>query len=225
MALITLKDLTLKYEGKTVIDKMSLEVNEGDFICVVGENGTGKSTLIKSLVGLKNIDSGKIIFNDIKRSDIGYIAQQNNIQKHFPATVFEVVMQGLENTKTLSPFYKKEEKELCLNTLEKLGVKDIAKKSIAELSGGQQRRVLLCRALMSSKKLLIMDEPAASLDTAGAKDVYAMTKRLSETENMAAIVVLHDLTNALKYATKIVLIKENSHKILSPDEYIREVEV
>lgn len=223
--LITLKNLTLKYEKNTVIENVNLQVAEGDFICVVGENGTGKTTLIKSLVGLKNLDSGEIVYDSINKSDISYIAQQNNIKRHFPASVLEVVMQGLESAKTLSPFYKKEEKALALKTLRKLGIENIANKPISELSGGQQRRVLLSRALISSKKLLIMDEPVASLDTAAAKEIYNIAKKLCEDEKMAVVVVLHDLGNAIKYATKILWIKDDSHKLLTPQEYLKEAEL
>ena len=225
MAMITLNNLTLKYDGNVVLQNVNFSVNEGDFICVVGENGTGKSTLIKSLVGLKSIDSGEVIYENINRSDISYIAQQNNIKRNFPATVLEVVMQGLEGRKNLTPFYKKEEKALALNALKKLGIETVANKLINELSGGQQRRVLLARALISPKKLLIMDEPVASLDTAAAKEIYTITKNLCENEKMAAIVVLHDLGNAIKYATKILWIKDDSHKLLSPGDYLKEAEL
>ena len=222
MALVTLENLTLKYEGKVVLNKVNFEINEGDFICVVGENGTGKSTLIKSLVGLKNIDDGNMTFGGLKKSDIGYIAQQNNIQDNFPASVFEVAMQGLENSKTLSFFYGREEKALVLNALKKLGLEHLCNTPINELSGGLQRRVLLCRALMSSKKLIVMDEPTSSLDNLSAKEIYKTTKQLCEDEKMAAVVVLHDLDNAINYANKILLIKNDSYKMLTPSEYLKE---
>ena len=106
MALIKCENVSIGYEGQTVVRDLNFEIGQGDYLCIVGENGSGKSTLVKSLLGLKAVDSGKIEFGDgLKQKEIGYLPQQNDFQKDFPASVYEVVLSGRLNSRGFRPFY------------------------------------------------------------------------------------------------------------------------
>ena len=158
MALIKTENLTLSYENMTVIKDMSFEVNSGDYLCIVGENGSGKSTLMKALLSLKKPVDGSITFGDgLLRREIGYLPQQTNAQRDFPASVSEVVISGCLNSRGIRPFYSPREREIAAENMERLGITELKKRSYRDLSGGQQQRVLLARALCATKKLLLLD--------------------------------------------------------------------
>ena len=164
MALITCRDLTLSYDGNVVISQLSFQVNWGLFVHR-GENGCGKSTLLKAMLSLKSPDGGEIVFQEgLRRGDIGYLPQQTEAQKDFPANVWEVVLSGCLNSRGLRPFYSKADRARARANMEKLGIADLSRACFRELSGGQQRRVLLARALCAAKRLLLLDEPFAGLD-------------------------------------------------------------
>ena len=113
MALITCENVSIGYEGQTVVKELNFSIERGDYLCIVGENGSGKSTLVKSLLGLKGADRGKIIYGDgLKKNEIGYLPQKNEEQKGFPASVYEVVLSGRLNGRGWKPFYRKEDKKL-----------------------------------------------------------------------------------------------------------------
>ena len=105
MALIKCENVSIGYEGQTVVRDLTFEINSGDYLCIVGENGSGKSTLVKSLLGLKSVEKGKIHYGDgLKQNEIGYLPQQTDSQKDFPASVYEVVLSGRLNSRGLKPF-------------------------------------------------------------------------------------------------------------------------
>ena len=147
MALIQCENISIAYEGQTVIEDLSFQMNQGDYLCIVGENGSGKSTLVKSLLGLKSPSKGKIIFGDgLLQREIGYLPQQNDVQKDFPASVYEVVLSGRLNGCGFHPFYKAEDKRRAKENMQLLGIDDLARSCFRDLSGGQKQRVLLARA-------------------------------------------------------------------------------
>ena len=146
MAQIICNKISIGYDKNPVVKELSFEINSGDYLCIVGENGTGKSTLIKSMLGLIPTINGEIVFGDgLTKKEIGYLPQQTAVQKDFPATVWEVVMSGFQNQCRFRPFYIKQEKQIAKENLVKLGIENLAKKCYRELSGGQQQRVLLAR--------------------------------------------------------------------------------
>jgi len=210
MPQLTCQDLTLGYEGKTVVSNLSFSVNKGDYICIVGENGSGKSTLMKALLRLKAQISGQIITGDgLTQKDIGYLPQQTAVQKDFPATVREVVRSGCLNRCGLRPFYNSDEKRMAEDNMEKLGIADIAKHCYRELSGGQQQRTLLARALCATGKILLLDEPAAGLDPVAADEMYTLIKKLNG-DGVTIIMISHDIAAAVKYASHILHMGELS---------------
>ena len=165
MALIKCENVSIGYEGQMVVHDLNFEINQGDYLCIVGENGSGKSTLVKSLLGLKNVDKGKIVFGDgLKQTEIGYLPQQTDVKKDFPASVYEVVLSGRLNSRGMKPFYTAEDKKQAWEKMDMLGIRDLAKQCFRDLSGGQRQRVLLARALCATKKLLLLDEPVTGLD-------------------------------------------------------------
>ena len=208
---IECRNLALGYDGKVVVEGLNFSVCQGDYLCIVGENGAGKSTLIKTLLRLKNPISGEIVMNDeLKSGGIGYLPQQSEIQRDFPAAVKEIVLSGCLKIKGFSPFYSKVQKEVALENMKKLGIADIANRSYRELSGGQQQRVLLARALCASRKILLLDEPAAGLDPVATADMYSVIEELNSS-GITVVMVSHDIHAAVKYAEHILHI---SHKPL-----------
>lgn len=205
MSQIIVKNVSLGYDGKIFIDGLDFTVNKGDYLCIVGENGSGKSTLIKALVGLKKITDGKIsVSGDLMPNEIGYLPQSSKIQSDFPASVMEIVLSGFSGRLRLRPFYTKTEKQIASEKLKKLGIMELSKKSFKELSGGQQQRVLLARALCSTSKILILDEPVTGLDPIIANDLYELIAKLNKEDELTVIMVSHDVHSAMKYASHIL---------------------
>lgn len=210
MAYITCKDLTLGYEGHAIVSNLNFEVGKGDYLCIVGENGTGKSTLIKTLLHLQEAISGEIIIGDgLKAYEVGYLPQQTVVQKDFPATVEEIVLSGTLAKCKWKPFYGKREKQLAEEKMKRMEIWNLRKACYRNLSGGQQQRTLLARALCAASKVILLDEPVTGLDPKVTAEFYQVTKDLSE-EGIAVIMVSHDV-QALNYATHILhMDKENS---------------
>ena len=156
--LIVCRDLSLGYEGYSVLSHLNLQVRSGDYLCVVGDNGSGKSTLLRGLLGLLPPLSGTIQrAAELERGAVGYLPQQTRAQRDFPATVEEVVLSGCLNRKGLRFFYTAAQRSRALMNMGKLGVLELRGKSYRDLSGGQQQRVLLARALCAASRLLILD--------------------------------------------------------------------
>ena len=204
MALINVNGVSLGYEGKSIVNDLNFSVNKGDYLCIVGENGSGKSTLMKTLLGQKNVISGKIEFSDgLKQNEIGYLPQQTEVQKDFPASVKEVVLSGCLNSNGMRPFYSKDQKKRVAEIMEKLGITELSKKCYRELSGGQQQRVLLARAMCATKKLLVLDEPVAGLDPVVTKNLYRLITEINN-EGITVIMVSHDIHAAIEFASHIL---------------------
>lgn len=205
MALITCKDVCLGYDGGAVLHDVNFEVCRGDLLCIVGENGSGKSTLIKGLLGLKAPLSGSITLGDgLKHTEIGYLPQQTELQRDFPASVMEVVLSGRLNGMHGRVFYSKADRAAALENLERMGVDDLKNQSYQALSGGQQQRVLLARALCATKKLLLLDEPVTGLDPVATGELYNLIKLINLCNGITVIMVTHDIEAALRYSTKVL---------------------
>ena len=138
---IICEGLAVGYSGKPLCNGFDLEINNGDYICIVGENGAGKSTLIKTLVGLIPAINGKVLLRgNVDKSDIGYLPQQREMQKDFPASVWEVVLSGCLDRLGFKPFYGHKERKLAADAIRELDLEDIKNESFRELSGGQRQR-------------------------------------------------------------------------------------
>ncbi len=202
---IECKELSLGYNQMEIAEGISFSLKEGDYLCIVGENGAGKSTLVKTLLGLNAPMGGEIIFDkSIRTKDIGYLPQQADLQRDFPATVWEIVLSGCLGGMGMRPWFSKTEKALAEENLKKLGIFDLKHKSYRNLSGGQQQRVLLARALCAAKKILLLDEPAAGLDPVATNEMYHLVMELNHHEGLTVIMVSHDINAAVKHAKHIL---------------------
>jgi zinc transport system ATP-binding protein len=173
MPLLTFENIAIGYENNIILDNLSFSIESGDYLAILGENGAGKSTLLKTMLGLIPPLKGKIIFDrEVKRTEVGYLPQQTAVQRDFPASVWEVVISGCLAKNGLRPFYTKEDKALARENIKKMGLEGLEKRCYRELSGGQQQRVLLARALCSSNKLLVLDEPVTGLDPKATNQLY-----------------------------------------------------
>ncbi|MBO5039823.1 MAG: metal ABC transporter ATP-binding protein [Clostridia bacterium] len=211
MTAIECKDLWLSYGSASVIEGLSFSLENGKCLCIAGENGTGKSTLIKALLGLKDASRGEIVFfNGEKKHGIGYLPQRSDAQSDFPASVWEVVLSGKLTSGKRFPFYTKKDKEEAMAKLELLDILRLKDKSFAELSGGQQQRVLLARALCAATQLILLDEPVAGLDPTATSEFYKIIHRLKD-EGITVIMVSHDIHCALAVADKLLILRNDGY--------------
>ena len=210
MSLIISKNLTFSYDGKIVVNDINFSINQGDYVCIVGENGAGKSTLLKGLLRLKTPTKGEIIYNkNLHSNDIGYLPQQTNNLKDFPASVQEVVFSGYLNKLNFKPFFTKKDKNIIYENMRKMGIIHLKKKCYNELSGGQQQKVLLARALCSSEKLILLDEPIIGLDPISTNEFYSLVSEINKNLGITIIMVSHDIHSAIKYSSHILHINCN----------------
>ncbi len=208
MSIILAKNLSVGYEKQVVLSDLNFSIEPGDYFCIVGENGSGKTTLMKTLLGLQAPLAGTIEFKDgLSKNQIGYLPQQSENQRDFPASVYEIVLSGCQSGLGKGFFYNKQQKQLVNENLEKMGIANLKNRCYRELSGGQQQRVLLARALCATKKVLLLDEPVTGLDSKTTEELYQLIQRLNS-EGMTIIMISHDMENVKKYATNILDVKE-----------------
>jgi len=207
--LLEIKDLSAGYDGNIVLENISLEIFSNDFIGVIGPNGGGKTTLIKTILGLVKPISGEMHLL-ISKKNIGYLPQVNQIDKRFPISVIDVVRSGKANTALFSSFYKiKQEKEKAESLLQEMGILAIRNKSIGELSGGQMQRVFLCRALMNEPELLVLDEPSTYVDNNFEGELYLKLKELNN--RMAILLISHDVGTISFFVKTIACVNRSLH--------------
>ena len=211
MTAVECKDLWLSYGSASVIEGLSFSLEKGKCLCIAGENGTGKSTLIKALLGLKEATRGEIVFfGGEKKHGVGYLPQRSDAQSDFPASVWEVVLSGKLNGGRHLPFYTKNDKAEAEEKLELLDIVNLKDKSFAELSGGQQQRVLLARALCAATQLILLDEPVAGLDPTATSEFYKIIHRLKD-DGITVIMVSHDIHCALAVADKLLILRNDGY--------------
>ena len=220
MSLLEINNLVLGYEKQTIINNISFEVNNNDFILIVGSNGVGKSTLVKGILGLIKPLSGEINYNDLKKKFVGYMPQETKVDANFPASVKEIVLSGLLNNMGFRPFYNKEDKKRLDEVLSILHIENLKNKSFSELSGGQRQKVLLARSLCATKKLLILDEPSNNLDQQSKAEFYTTLKHLNEGHNIAIIMITNDIDNDSLIGNKVLALKTDGYTFTSTDEYM-----
>jgi len=205
--------VTFGYDGRPAIEDATFSVAPGDFVCVVGPNGGGKTTLVKLLLGLLRPQKGRVevLGRDpvSARSHIGYMPQQAMVDNRFPVTAFEVALMGrLHRTRRFGPYSRadKDAADRVLGQVDALGFRD---ESFGALSGGQRQRVLIARALACEPRLLFLDEPTASLDAAVEREFYELLRRLNE--DMTIVVVSHDLSFVSRYVKTVLCVGRRVH--------------
>ncbi|MDR2233370.1 MAG: ABC transporter ATP-binding protein [Tannerella sp.] len=211
--LLEVKDITVKYGVKTVLSEISFTLWKNDFLGIIGPNGGGKTTLLKAILGLLKPSSGQIIFykddRQVNMLKIGYLPQINQIDRAFPISVHEVVASGLISEKKGWRHYSKEQQQRISETLDKMGIRDKAKRPVSDLSGGELQRVLLCRAIVSHPDLLILDEPNTFVDKLYEAKLYQMLEEINR--DMSIILVSHDTGTILPMVKNIACINETLH--------------
>ena len=221
MSAVSVSDVTLSYDNLTVAEHVSFDVEFGDYVCIVGENGTGKSTLLKTIVGIHQPKSGHILFDcDIRNGDIGYLPQQTVVRDDFPASVGEIVLSGCRGLLGKRPFFGAEERRIADKNMDLLGISDLKKTSFRELSGGQRQRVLLAKALCCARKILVLDEPVTGLDPLVTADMYSIL-RLINGEGVTIIMVSHEIGEAVKQASKILHLKHGVEFYGKTEDYLK----
>ncbi len=218
--LMQAKNISLGYQGKTVASGISFTVEEEDFLCIVGHNGAGKSTLLRTILKLQPLLSGSIEYNPEFKTKIGYLPQQTEAQKDFPASVREIILSGFCTEKKLLPFYTKAQKMAAHEKCILMGMEDYEAKCFRELSGGQKQRVLLARALcavegasqipQNVRPVLILDEPTASLDPEASELFNSLLLSLNRDRHITVMEISHDMESTLSMAKHILHVSEES---------------
>ncbi|MDR1073763.1 MAG: metal ABC transporter ATP-binding protein [Treponema sp.] len=245
-AILTCQNASFGYDGHVVVHNLTFSVEKSDYLCIVGENGSGKSTLIKGIMRLIAPLQGDVTINAgssapnrgegcrgarIQGGEIGYLSQASAAKKDFPAGVSEIVLSGMAGRMGLRPFYSRKEKEAAASIMRRLNIADLQRRCFRELSGGQQRRVLIARALCAvspgdiaslndaARKMLVLDEPAAGLDPLVTAEVYELLQTLNTEIGIAIVMVSHDIESALKYARHVLHITPARCFYGTTDEY------
>lgn len=229
--IIEIKNLSFSYDKTNVLENINLNIKENDFLAIIGPNGGGKSTLLKLILGINSLKEGEIIRN-LGVEEFGYVPQNTNLNINFPITAQEVVLMGATSKKRKLFGYSNEDIQKAKESLEKVGMSNFSESKIGSLSGGQRQRVFIARALCSNPKAIFLDEPTASIDVKGQKDIYDLLKELNK--SIAVIVISHDISVLLNYATNVAHINKNLvyhhlHKadksIFSTSSHLCEVEL
>lgn len=208
--IINIENLSVDYDGKNALTEVNISFYADDFVGIIGPNGGGKSSLIKSILGLVPYSGHIEYFDDIAKSgNIGYLPQQNLFDNHFPISVHELVMSGLQSRKGMKK-YTSSDKTKTTATLKLLGINHLSNRQIGELSGGELQRALLGRAIISEPKLLILDEPANFVDNQFENELYNLLRELNE--RMAIIVVSHDVGTITSFVKNVVCVNRTVHR-------------
>ncbi|SIO31095.1 metal ABC transporter ATP-binding protein [Fibrobacter sp. UWB11] len=203
--LIKCNQITLGYGNKNIVNSFNYEINIGDYLCIIGRNGCGKTTFLRGLAGVLRPKAGKIELRDnLQRKQIGYLPQITVTQKDFPASVEEIVLSAFQGKSLLLPFYGRALRERANECLALTRTENLRKACFRELSGGQKQRVLLARALCAAERMLLLDEPVTGLDPESSQNMYNIIKELHEQKKMTIVMVTHDVEAATKYATRVL---------------------
>ena len=206
MELINISNLFYKYHKTDVLENINLSIKDDDFLAIIGPNGGGKSTLLKLILGLLTPQSGTII-NNIKTNQVGYVPQNTNLNIDFPITALEIVLMGHVSSQKKLFGYSKEDIACAMASLAKVSMTDFANSKIGDLSGGQRQRVFIARALCSNPKIMLLDEPTASIDVKGQREIYELLKEINN--SICVVVVSHDISVLLNHAKNVAHINKN----------------
>jgi len=210
------------YEGKPVFERLNLQIPQGQFAGIVGPTGCGKTTLLKTILGAIEPFSGSVrIMGDlsgrIPPGTIGYVPQLETVDWNFPVTVEEVVIMGLYNRTGYFPWPSREEKARVHTLMKKLGIDDCAEHHIRDISGGQQQRTFLARALVGNPRLLVLDEPTAGIDIKTQHDVLHLMGELNR-EGMTIVLTTHDLNSVAAHLPFVICFNKGIVAAGSPHE-------
>ena len=222
---VELKGVSAGYNGARVLRDVDMRVVPGDFVGLLGPSGSGKTTLLRVILGAVRAQTGKVLVHDKpigkQRHRAGYVPQVDSIDWNFPVTVEETVMMGRTMSNALFPWFRKEERELAYDVMERLRIADLAKRHIRQLSGGQQQRVFLARALVSNPELLLLDEPTSGVDVKTRDDVMHLLHDLNHA-GVTIIISTHQINTVAVHLPRIVCLNGTviadgpPHQVISP---------
>jgi zinc transport system ATP-binding protein len=206
-----MNSLSASYGGGMVLDNVNFYVQENDFIGVIGPNGGGKTTLLKVILGLLKPVSGSLTFNSdiINSNSIGYLPQISTGDLNYPVTVMDIVLSGLMIRKKVISRMTSDDKQKASSVIDELGIKDLARSPLSELSGGQLQRVFLGRALIGNPRLLLLDEPGNFVDSTFENDFYEKLKELNS--RMAILMVSHDVGTISQHIKSFACVNRKLH--------------
>lgn len=206
--LIRLDDVVIGYESRGIMGALSLSIDEGQFWGVLGQNGGGKSTLLKTILGLLPPVSGKI---ESKHGVVfGYVPQNEKFDPIFPVSVEEVVSMGRYSRVPVGKKLGKEDIEHVMTSMEKVGIRHLRDRTFRSLSGGEKQRALLARAIAGEPDVLVLDEPTASVDAKGEAQIMELVQRIGLDDGITVLMVSHFLNTVTSYADMIILIDKDS---------------
>lgn len=211
--LISLRGVGVSYDGHVALKNVDLDIYDDDFIGVIGPNGGGKSSLAKAILGAVPHSGTIAIDNSLRCGNhykIGYMPQVSQFDRRFPISIEEVALSGLQSDKGFFGLYKTADRRLAARLLDEAGIGDIASQPIGEVSGGQMQRALLCRAIISDPRLLILDEPTNFVDSRFGRELYAMLQRLNS--RMAVVMITHDVGTITSVVKSIVCVNRHVHR-------------
>jgi zinc transport system ATP-binding protein len=213
MKIVEIKDLDFAYGGEPVLEDVNLTVRQKDFVAIIGPNGGGKTTLLKLVLGLLTPAKGTVCVDGKSPQEaspcIGYVPQDVHTNRSFPISAIEVVLMGKLNPKQRLSRRSATHRRDAMAALERMEMATDAEKKIGVLSGGQRQRVFIARALVTQPKLLILDEPTASIDTKGQADFYRLLKELNQ--DITVLVVSHDLLVISRYVKSVACVNKKLH--------------
>jgi len=221
---VSIDNLSVDLDGRTVLEEANLEVKEGDFLGLIGPNGGGKTTLLRAILGLVKPRSGGVLVYGMSpeaaRTRVGYLPQKSLFDQKFPISALEVVMMGRYGRRGLFGRYSLEDRDAALAALSAVGMRESADREIGALSGGQQQRIFVARAIVSEPDLLLLDEPANGIDSSRQREFYELLSELNE--KMTIIMVSHDISAVSTYVKKIACVNRrlfyHSSKELTAEE-------
>lgn len=218
--LVTLRKICAGYEREAVLEAVDLTIRENDFIGVIGPNGGGKTTLLKVILGLIKPFSGEVVYPVFRHNLFGYLPQNNAIDFRFPISVEEVVLSGLMSEKGLWKSYNRNDRQRVKELLTSYGMGEYLQRPVGELSGGQRQRVFLCRAIIASPRILILDEPVTYVDSQFEQEFYSLLEELNQ--RMSIVMVSHDLGTICSYVKTIACVNRTLHyhdsNLITPEQ-------
>lgn len=227
--IIEISGLSFNYGNEEVLKDITLDIHQGDYLGIVGPNGAGKTTLIKIILGLLRPSQGsiKLFGDDIKKfndwSKIGYVPQKiNNFDSHFPATVKEVVAMARFAKRGLFHFTTKEDANMVENALKQVDMFMYKDRLIGDLSGGQQQKVFIARALAGQPEIIFLDEPTTGVDKKSQQSFYDVLKKLNKELNLTLVLVTHDIDRITKEAMHIACVDHVLVCHTSSEEFIKQ---
>jgi len=210
---VKLEGVWVQYNGVPILEGINLAIEQDDFLGIIGPNGGGKTTLLKVILGLISPSHGKVSVlgkpPEKSRSNIGYVPQHNLFDRDFPINVWDVVLMGRYGKSGLFRRYSSEDRRATQDALQTVGMLDYKDRQMGKLSGGELQRIFIARALVAEPRLLLLDEPTASVDPAMQTEFYELLEKLKK--QMAIVLVSHDISAVSIYVDKLACLNRQLH--------------